>query len=119
MHGNTGLIRRSRLPDMTRLDGRYRLARRIKSVMARLKSEVAAGRRWTNAELDLLKRTATAVVLSEEASRRALRGELPVVDAVKASGSARRHERDLRLLVVRKPAPEPTLAELHALGNSP
>ena len=85
---------------------------------ARLKREINAGRRWSDAELDLLRRTALAVVLAEESTRRALQGVLPVADAVKAAGSARRAERDLRHAVAPKAAPEPTLAELYAQGEA-
>jgi hypothetical protein len=97
---------------MTRIDGRCRIALRIKAVSARLKREINAGRRWTDAELDLLRRTALAIVLAEESTRRALQGELPVVDAVKAAGSARRAERDLRHAVVPRAAPELSVAEM-------
>lgn len=108
MHGNTAPINRRRMPNLTRIDGRSAPARRIKTVSERLKREINAGRRWTDAELDLLQRTALAVVLAEESTRRALQGELPVVDAVKAAGSARRAERDLRNTVMPKPATELT-----------
>jgi hypothetical protein len=100
------------MPSLTRIDGRSAPARRIKAVAERLKREISAGRRWSNAELDLLRRTALAVVLAEESTRRALQGELPVADAVKAAGSARRAERDLRNAVVPKPEPELSLGEL-------
>jgi hypothetical protein len=70
------------LPSLTRLDGRSAPARRIKAVTARLKREINAGRRWSNSELDLLRRTALSVVLAEESTRRALQGNLPVADAV-------------------------------------
>ena len=118
MQPNTATVERQSLPTLTRIDGRSAPARRIKAVAARLKREINAGRRWSDAELDLLRRTALAVVLAEESTRRALQGELPVADAVKAAGSARRAERDLRHAVVPKAAPEPTLAELYALGET-
>ena len=118
MYGDATILTRRRMPRLTRIDGRSAPARRIKAVSARLKREVNAGRRWTDAELDLLRRTALAVVLAEESTRRALRGELPIPDAVKAAGSARRAERDLRNAVVPKTAAEPTLAELYALGDA-
>lgn len=106
-------------PELTRLDGRCSTARRVKVVAQRLKAEIDARRRWSNAELDLLRRTALAVVLAEESTRRALQGVLPVADAVKAAGSARRAERDLRLAVVPKDPPPPlSLAELLAEGDA-
>lgn len=108
MHLNTPHVRRRSLPALTRIDGRSSPARRAKTVAARLKREINAGRRWSDSELDLLRRTALAVVLAEESTRRALQGVLPVVDAVKASGSARRAERDLRALLERNTA-EPEL----------
>ena len=118
MHGSMAAVSRRRMPRFTHIDGRSAPARRIKTVSARLKREINAGRRWSDAELDLLRRTALAVVLAEESTRRALQGILPVADAVKAAGSARRAERDLRNAVVPKPAAEPTLAELYALGDA-
>ena len=119
MQPNTATVERQSLPTLTRIDGRSAPARRIKAVAARLKREINAGRRWSDAELDLLRRTALAVVLAEESTRRALQGVLPVADAVKAAGSARRAERDLRLAVVPKPEPEPTYDQLVAQHGAP
>lgn len=114
MPPNTATVERRSCPKLTRIDGRSAPARRIKAVAARLKGEINAGRRWSNAELDLLRRTALAIVLAEESQRRALQGQMPVADAVKAAGAARRAERDLRHFVVPKAVPEPTYDELIA-----
>ena len=102
---DTATVERRSLPSLTRIDGRSAPARRIKTISRQLKQEINVGRRWSRSELDLLRRTALAVVLAEESTRRALQGVLPVADAVKAAGSARRAERDLKH-AVRNAEPE-------------
>lgn len=71
------------------MDGRCSTARRAKVVAQRLKAEINARRRWSNAELDELQRTATAVVLAEEAQRRALQGAGLDVDNLLAADKVR------------------------------
>lgn len=90
-------------PELTRIDGRCSTAKRVKLVARRLKHEIDARRRWSHAELDELQRTAVAVVMAEEAQRRALQGSVPFADATKAAGHARRAQRDLKAMVVPKP----------------
>jgi hypothetical protein len=114
MSTETANVMRLSLPGLTRLDGRSAPARRIKVVAARLKREADIGRRWSDNELDLLTRTAVAVVLAEECQRRALQGDLPVPDAILASNSARRATRDLRAMLERNTA-EPALGPLGAV----
>jgi hypothetical protein len=108
MLASTATLRRLKMPALTRIDGRSTPARKAKVVAARLKAEIDAGRRWSNSELDLLRRTALSVVLGEEAMCQAIMGRTAVADAVKAQGAARRATRDLRTTLERNLA-EPVL----------
>ena len=104
MLASTAALRRLKMPALTRIDGRSTPARKAKAVAARLKAEINAGRRWSNSELDLLRRTALAIVLGEEAMNQAIMGRTAVADAVKAQGAARRATRDLRTMLERNTA---------------
>jgi hypothetical protein len=106
------------LPEITRIDGRSCTARRVKIVAQRLKGEIDARRRWSYAELDELQRTATAIVLAEEAQRRALHGSVPFAEATKAAGHARRAQRDLKAMVIPKPERSlPSYSEIMAMAD--
>jgi hypothetical protein len=101
MLASTAALRRLKMPTLTRLDGRSTPARKVKAVSARLKAEIDAGRRWSNIELDLLRHTALAVVLGEEAMNQAIMGKTPVADAAKAQSAARRATAALRATMER------------------
>jgi hypothetical protein len=85
---------------LARLDQRTGLAKRIAAVTKQLSDHLKPRRRLTGPERDALARTAQLQVLAEVASRRALIGEIPVQDAVRANTAALRAERALRAAVV-------------------
>ena len=102
------------IQSLSKMDGRCSVAQRIKTVARRLKAEIDLRGRWSNAALDDLQRTATAIVMAEEAQRLALQGAVPFADATKAAGHARRAQRDLRAKVLSKEFDLLTLDEMLA-----
>lgn len=85
---------------LVRLDRRTSLAKRIAAVTKQLSDDLRPRKRLTGPERDALARTAQLQVLAEVASRRALIGEIPVQDAVRANTAALRAEKALRAAVV-------------------
>lgn len=85
---------------LARLDRRTGLAKRIEAVTRRLSEDLKPRMRLTMPERDQIERCAQLQVLAEVASRRALIGEIPVQDAVRANTAALRAEKALRAAVV-------------------
>lgn len=94
------------------LDGRTRVARRLKRTVGELKNTLAVGRRLSNDEVAAVERAALASVVAEVALVQALAGTVPVVDATRAASNARRARNDLLKAIKPKPEPELTLAEM-------
>ncbi len=90
---------------LAKLDQRAALAWRISEATKQLSDTLKPRRRLTQPERDALARTAQLQVLAEVASRRALVGEIPVQDAVRANSAALRAERELRCAVVLQDEP--------------
>jgi hypothetical protein len=106
MHSNTAdsrtIHRRSyrSTPQLTRIDGRTAIAKRHRVVTKQICETLHPRRRLTMAERDVLARCAWLQVLSEQAAKRALLGEIDVLSAVRANSLAHRALRELRNSVV-------------------
>ncbi len=82
---------------------RRTIVRGIKREVARLREQLDASYRLTDAELVALRRVALLNILAERTARGALQGKCAVSDAVKTQGAASRARRDLSKIVVSKP----------------
>ena len=94
------------------LDGRTRVARRLKRTIGEIKNTLGVGRRLSNDEIAAVERAALASVMAEVAMAQALTGTVPVVDATRAASNARRARSDLAKAIKPKPERELTLREM-------